>query len=483
MITDRREPGVYVSIEDLSYVASNPNVGRAVYCVGVCEKGPHNRIVQVTSQGEFHKTFGKPNIYKTSKSHYHMDKAMQYSGRGLYVRLCPVDALHSTAIIKEVGSTAMDLVTEIEKDFNWGASATLICTTDCSGNLSVGDWIFSATEGATGYNYAKQIISLTVESDDTTTIILDSAYSGTVGTAEAYKFIPYEVTNTGYDSQVALPDEIADVDTDVIYGFYAIGAGAYYNKYKIKGARNVELEKMFVDSDGDPLYEYMFMDIAVYEVPEDSTASDVLVEGPWRVSLTDETPDNRRIRDLTTGQSLFIKEVINNNSELIHCCAGSAFLDLKSSTSPTNVTELRKQITMLLSAGTPATTSFVVGDDTGITLNSGFDGTTDGLGKTTSLSLYDDNTGHIYIDENIEGLATQAYNGSLTSIDGSIEQIKEVTYPVYQPDYILTGEWPAATQNAGRQLADMRQDCIHLGDTGYQTSYSNDLDARLNDVP
>ncbi len=478
MITDRREPGVYVSIEDVSYVASNPNVGRAVYCVGVCEKGPHNRIVQVTSQGEFHKKFGKPSIYKTSRSHYHMDKAMQYSGRGLYIRLSPADALQATALIKDISNTS-----SVAKDFNWAASATLICTTDCSANLSVGDWIFSATETATGYNYAKQIISLTVESDNTTTIILDSAYSGTTGTAEAYKFTPYEVTNSGFDSTLSLPEGLSAVDSDVVYGFYAIGAGAHYNKYKIKGARNVELEKMFVDSNGDPLYEYMFMDIAIYETPEDSTASDILVEGPWRVSLTDETPDGRRIRDLTTGQPLFIESVINNNSELIHCCAGTAFLDLKSSASPAKVTELRKQIMMLLSAGSPAATSFVVSGDIGVILDSGFDGTTDGLGTSTSLSLYDDNTGHILIDENIEGLATQAYNGSLTSIDGSIEQIKEVTYPVYQPDYILTGEWPAATQNAGRQLADMRQDCIHLGDTGYQTSYTNDLNARLNDTP
>jgi hypothetical protein len=488
MITDRREPGVYVSIEDMSYVAENPNVGRAVYCVGVCQQGPHNRVVQVTSQAEFHRIFGKPNIYKTSRSHYHMDKAMQYSGRGLYVRIVPADATQSQAMIKKVSDTESDLTTLINKTFGWSNSSELVCSTDCSGDLSVGNWIFSEDETATGYAFAKQIISLEVETDGTTSITLDSAYTGEIGDAGAYKFVPYEIVNdTGWDTSYALPEGTDAIDTDIVYSIYGIGAGAKYNDYKIKGFRNTELEKMFVDEDGNPQYKYMFMDIGVYKVASSESnntiPNDVLVEGPWRVSLTDETPDGKKIRDLTTGQPLFIENVINNNSGLIHFCAGAAYLDLKAEASPTKVTELRKQIMMLLSAGQPAATSFVVEEDTGLTLASGFDGTTDGLGTGSSHSLYDDTTGIIYIDENIEGLATQAYNGSLTSVDGSIEQIKEVTYPVYQPDYILTGEWPAATQNAGRQLADMRQDCIHLGDTGYQTSYTADLDARLNDVP
>ncbi len=490
MITDRREPGVYVSIEDLSYVAENPNVGRSVYCVGVCQQGPHNRVVQVTSQAEFHRIFGKPNIYKTSRSHYHMDKAMQYSGRGFYVRLVPADAKQSQAIIKKVGTTENNLSTLINKSFGWvDDSSELICSTNCSSDLSVGDWIFSEDETSAGYAFAKQIISLEVESDGTTTIILDSPYSGTVGTSGAYKFIPYEIiNNTGWNISYELPEGIAAVNTNVVYSIYGTGAGAKYNEYKIKGLRNTELEKMFVDSNGNPEYKYMFMDIGVYKIagtdPTNNTVStDILVEGPWRVSLTDETPDGRKIRDLTTGQPLFIESVINNNSQLIHFCAGAAYLELKSEVNPLKVTELRKQIMMLLSAGRPAATSFVINSDTGLTLASGFDGTTDGLGTGSSHSLYNDNTGIIYIDEHIEGLAAQAYNGSLTSVDGSIEQMREVTYPVYQPDYILTGDWPAFVQNAGRQLADMRQDCIHLGDTGFQVSYTADLDARLHSVP
>jgi hypothetical protein len=76
-----------------------------------------------------------------------------------------------------------------------------------------------------------------------------------------------------------------------------------------------------------------------------------------------------------------------------------------------------------------------------------------------------------------------AYRGTLTSIDGSIEQLPECVYPWYQPDYIITGGYPASVQESGRYLASYRQDCIHLADTGSLiTSYSADITARANTV-
>ena len=139
MITDRREPGVYVSIEDVSYVAPPTAVGRTVYNVGLCPKGPHNRIVEVTSQGEFQNKFGEPDFYRTSKSHYIMDKAMQLTGRGLYVRLVPEDAKQAQVLIKKAGSLSGDLVSEISGSFTWSDSKTLIADSDVTGDLSDGD--------------------------------------------------------------------------------------------------------------------------------------------------------------------------------------------------------------------------------------------------------------------------------------------------------------------------------------------------------
>ena len=53
-VVDRREPAVYVTIEDKSYVAPALEIGRIGYIVILCDRGPHNRIVTLTSQQKFH---------------------------------------------------------------------------------------------------------------------------------------------------------------------------------------------------------------------------------------------------------------------------------------------------------------------------------------------------------------------------------------------------------------------------------------------
>ena len=51
-------------------------------------------------------------------------------------------------------------------------------------------------------------------------------------------------------------------------------------------------------------------------------------------------------------------------------------------------------------------------------------------------------------------------------------------------DYIVCGGFPAAIQYNAMTLAQYREDCICLADTGgYKVSYEDDLTARLDDVP
>jgi len=472
-VTDRRIPGVYVTIEDVSYVAPPTQIGRTVFCVGVCPQGPHNRVFQVTSQQEFQKYFGDPDFYRTSKSHYIMDKAMQYTGRGLYIRVVPEDATQACALIKK---NSGDLSVEISGNFTWSDSEIVIAATDVSSDLVVGDWIFNNDEDISEIHKAKQIIDLVVNTDGTTEITLDSAYNGLTGSSTgAFKFAPFNVVqDSGFDAQIPIPDEPAGVDSDVVYGIYAIGAGKYYNDYKIRGYRNVELEKMFTDEDGEPKFKYMFMDLGVYKVLDDG--HEQLVEGPWTVSLVNKTPQGVKIRDLSSGQPLFIQNVINRRSDLIRLCAGTAVTDLKDNTDVAET--LRKNLMVILSSGDMVGTNLISAGEEGVLLGSGDDGTVDGV-----IPLYDPNTDYLYIEENMYGLITQAYNGSLTSIDGSIEKIREVTYPVYEPDYILAGNWPPFVQNAARQLSNIREDCITLGDTGCNYSVSDCLDARQTLVP
>ena len=100
-MNDNREPGVYVNIIDQSYVAPPSDIGRTVFMVGLCDMGPHNRVVTVSSHREFQEKFGKPNFNRTSQSHYNMDKAMQYTNKGLYIRVVPFDAKVSNVLIVE----------------------------------------------------------------------------------------------------------------------------------------------------------------------------------------------------------------------------------------------------------------------------------------------------------------------------------------------------------------------------------------------
>lgn len=480
-VLDRREPGVYVSIEDASYVAPPVLVGRTVYSVGLCPKGPHNRVVEVTSQGEFRRLFGEPDFHRTTQTHYCMDAAMALTGRGLYVRVMPDDSKLANAFIKENDSPTNTVGTAEEFTFTEDSKEVSV-DSSVFDEISVGAWIF-ANDGEDTYKEAKQVVS---KDSDVGIYKLNAPYKGSTdgwGTKNttASVYIAYSITHESLAQDVWY-EETADVDTEVVYAFHAYGAGTYYNKIKLKGVRNVEMEKMYTDDDGNVKYPYLFMNVGIYE--EQDEGSDRLLEGPWLVSLTKKNPENQVIRELATGQNLFIQEVINDRSELVHMVTGEAAdqLSLPASGGQQNVEESnvnRKHIMLMLSAGTPVGTNMYVEDDNAIQLENGDNGTTD---SSDSIPMYN-SAGNIYIGDKIRGSAALAFSGQLTSVDGSIEQLREVTYPWYLPDYIVSGGWDAATQEGARELAWYRQDCFHLADSGYQTSVSDDLDGRLNDYP
>jgi len=464
MLTDRREPGVYVDIEDLSYSAPTSAVGRSVFCVGVCDRGPHNRIVTLTSEQDFLETFGKPNFHRTSMSHYCMDKAMQYTNQGLYIRVSPEDALIANCIVS--ANTTPSTTIGVASEFTFTNASNLITNIDATvyNDFDIGDWIYSTDDTI---SESRQIIA-----KDSNTYTLDSEYTGTSGSTAANKYIPYEITSTS----IAYDEKVEEAPVNSIYEFYAVGTGKYYNNFIVKGVRNVSLEKQFVDQNGNAKYKYLFMDIAIYEVKKDGTERKV--EGPWTVSLTKTTPDGQKIRSLTSGNLYYIEDVINKRSKLIQIATGQKLQDLYIG-SDTDTELARAQVMLLLSLGNPVASNLVVPTVIGAQLQNGYDGTAD---TSNLLPLYD-SADHLYMDDKLFGMVKLAYIGSLTSYDGTIEQIKEVTYPWFTPDYIITGGWNNDIQDGGRQLADYRQDCFHLGDTGDNYSYDDDLDARLNSVP
>ncbi len=405
MILDRREPGVYVSIEDASYVAPTIEIGRVGYIVILTDRGPHNRIVTVTSQAQLHSLFGKPNYRRTSQSLYLADKYLQYSSKCLICRVVPDDSYWSNINITENTSS-----TSISETYSFTNDSNIVTPADANAYdaFDVGDWIFSNDDTL---DLALQIIS----KDDSSgyEFVLSGKYQGTTNTTTAQKFIPYQFNTI---INVDTVNDMPATASDIVYYFYANGAGEYYNNIKIKGVRNIQMERMYTDDNGDILYKYLFMDIAVYYENDDGT--ETLLEGPWTVSLVRRTPQDTVIRDLSSGQVLYIEDIINARSDFIRVISGQAVEKL---ITDTDNEDRRLQVMLLLSQTTPINTNNIASG--GAQLQEGTDGT----------GMYDP-SGNISISSQLEGLVKQAYMGTLTSVDGSVEQMPECVYPWFEPD-------------------------------------------------
>jgi hypothetical protein len=569
-VLDRREPGVYVSIEDASYAAPTLESGRTVYMAGLCPKGPHNRIFEITGgQRQFQNLFGQPNFKKTSQTHYLADKALQYGARVLYIRTMPDDSNIANAVIStnsesnetniefpvftfttgiipklSIGGNLLleadlesgEIVYKMSEDkyYTYGgttitAGTTLVyneildssddwtevindgktITVDLSSetgeptavdNLEIGDWIFYGGTGSDDEhtsNEACQITNIVVAADGASAeITLSDDYvdhlngSDQEYVGQAVKYSPFIASNNVMAQDLSYPEGDTNDDTDgIVYLFHAIGAGDYGNNYKIIASRNTEMEKMFTYEDssaevingnarvGDSKYKYMFANIGLYEQQDDGT--DRLIEGPWIVSLAENTPEGQTIRNLSDGTPMYIVDVINRNSQYIRIASGGS---LESSVLATNTVEAEKNrlnILLLMAGATPVGTDNYVESGNSLNFAGGDNGTGDVDG---TIDLYDSKN-RLVIGDAILGKIKLAYQGALTSVDGSIEQIKEVTYPWYRPDYIVSGGFPAWVQDGARFLAEYREDCIHLGDTGSVCeSFTQDLSERLNSV-
>ncbi len=541
---DRREPAVYVSVEDQSYIGTTTESGRSVYGVVLTDRGPHKRIVEVTSRGQYQRLFGVPDISKCSQTHYMLDAALQYTGKVYVCRVVPDDAFLANVVIKDT-SSSLTITVSGEFVFTSG-SAEIECPVEQSENINVGDYVFSESDDDTyalkvidvdrtfdtavitlesdylgtpgtanlvkdgsvtidgtfttidtseetlGVNYtgygeiqcsfddmdkltigawvyltvdtvaeARQIVSLT-DGASGGIVTLDSPYSGTIGSGSLRTFLPYST-----DSVSNIESDASIIEGgDFVYHFYANGAGTYYNNIVVKGVRNFELEKMYVDDNGVPFYSYVFLDIYVYKSNENGTLT--LLEGPWSVSLTRKTPSNEVIRDFISGTPIYIEDVINENSEFIRVVSGSQVEDLTNS-----VTGQQKRLQLMLELLRENPVNMNNVSKNGIYFSNGSDGT----------GQYDAN-GNINPSEQLLERISAAYDGSLTSLDGSIEMMPEFIFPVYEPDYIVSGGYPANIQLSAASLANMRQDCHHLGDTGNNnTNYLLDITARKSTVP
>lgn len=315
-ITDRRIPAVYVDIDDKSTALESGSLPRSAYLVIVSDRGRHNRVVKKTTRAEFFKEFGQPNLPKTGYGHYLADIYYKWANSLYVVRVTPDGATYSNMSL-QYNDPESEIYTGsklAEGDFAF-TNATNTVTWDTADSLqvakiTVGSWIFGEDDD---YQNAQQVILKDV---DTKTLTLDDVYTGTTTVTGDNKdikiHVPFEIISTiGIKSESSL----SPADDDIIWHFYPIGPGTYYNNLYLKGVRNTDYEKIYIDSDGDPIYKYAFIDLYLYETLSDGTST--LIEGPWTVSLINQTLDGAILRDVVSGNELYLPTVVNTNSKFI----------------------------------------------------------------------------------------------------------------------------------------------------------------------
>ena len=533
---DRRIPGVYIDVEDRSFVGKGNDLERSAYVVVVSDRGPHNRVVEVTSWDEFTLLFGTPNFEKTGHAHY---LAAQHLNRAKRLYVCRVgmdDATYGNAAVKyntPDGSTQLiygkysfttssntvstdddgilgahvgDLIYAMGDDyskaekiidintdlnifqlenpytgatttdddmyiyypgsyvlsgsfaFSNGSNTITTSPTSAANQLSIGEWVYAEGNAS---STARQVIDVNGTTGELT---LDDNYAGSDSTSVARRYIPFQVISS---SGVTSTSEFHENDTDNLWYFYGAGVGSYYNNLYLRGVRNVEYETIYVDDNGDPLYKYAFMNLGVYEKQPDGTSK--LVGGPWVVSLINTTKEGSLIRDIVTGRELYIETVINKYSKTIAC---KSALGVDVLLNDTDAELKRLQVLALLSEGYIIKRN-TIGSD-GVNISDGSDG-----------SQYD-SSGRLNLPSNtiLHGLIAQAYEGTLVSIDGSVENLQQSIYPWYVFDYVYCGGYDPVIQNSARKMADARDDCLVLGDTGYNAATADeDLGYRQTAVP
>lgn len=354
-------------------------------------------------------------------------------------------------------------------------------------SVNIGDWIVPSGDDV---SKARQVIEKeAIDVDDDPNVesyeyylILDDVYTGNQTTDTSIEryiplFLSNEVDRTEYpyvdNTNLLVDNPVSDTGINRLFNFYAMGVGSWYNNIFVKADRNVEMEKMLTDENGEPLYKYAFVDVRIYREKEDGGI--VQLEGPWTASLIRKDIDNNVIRNIFTGEELYIETVVNRRSDfvIIYDEGEVDEILLKHERAETNRLQVLSMLTETNVYGTNVVNSSRYYQDLqnklGFYLGMGEDGVQYDKNKKLRLNNLE-----------IEGILTQAYKGTLKSTDSTIELIVQDIYPWYVFDYIICGGYSANIQNGARQLADTRYDAFVLADNGYSLTPDEDIDNRLN---
>jgi hypothetical protein len=91
-----RLPGVYVTVEDRSYIEDQVDSGRSGLIVIMSDRGPENKVILVPSNAQFFMKYGKPEIDRTGQAHYIASQFLRRSNRLYVIRAALLDSKNPT---------------------------------------------------------------------------------------------------------------------------------------------------------------------------------------------------------------------------------------------------------------------------------------------------------------------------------------------------------------------------------------------------
>jgi len=480
-------PGIYVSVEARDMKLAESPFGRSCFVVILSDRGRHNQVVEVNNPNNFYREFGYPDLERYGYGHYLVDMALQYTNRVYVVRPALTDpemmgdltteyddcmALSHAYIYENDDIEPVSIIPETSMDstsniINLNDSTSLIA------DFEEGMWIFVDDF----IQDARQVVE--VDSDNYN-VVLNQPYTGYIpiepdgihlSTVKRFQIrTANNLPGSSIETRLRSATDVDLLNPKIYYAFVGRGVGETYNKYLLKGYRNIKYEYMYTDSDGEPLYPYAFMDVGIYKYNEEDN-SVVFVEGPWTVSLIPRTDSGTPIRDIFTGRDMFIETVINSNSDFVRCYAGKGVNKLSSFNNSmitkNDAANRRLYILSLFSYQTVHGTN-VIATNNDNRINGGFF-----LQKGENGLLFNED-GTLNYNDTYHALVTQAYMGKLTSIDGSIELLQQILYPRYMLDYVFCGGYGISEIDGARTLVDIRGDTMLLSDLGYNFNKTSD---------
>jgi len=438
-------PTVEIYVRDASYIQPDLSGDRAVYIPLFSEKGPDNTIEKCPNTSYILERYGKPNAQKYGFGLYYALKAALYSSEVYITRLLPEDATYANKKIK-IDTSDFAEVVQVQSDVK--DSDTIPLTSDKVDLFNIGDKIYFGND----YKNIYEVVD--VIKDDTTStyqIKIDKNVTVPAGT-EIHK-VPRLIVNSVANANDTSELEGALLSDDSLFVLYPIGRGEYYNKLQVVFVRNTSFEYLYVDKEGNPLYPYMFYDVYIYEVQEDGGIK--LVEDPITVSLAPQAADGTVFRHPTTGKELFIETRINEDSDTLRCIFNHNLISDIVGTGPTDTRALVARY--IFNTLNEQELQFENGSDGSLFTSSG------ALNWTVAKSLL-----------------ISCYRGELND---EIAKLLDTNYQYYLIDYVPDCGYPVEVKAAIREFCDIREDCLGIISTPNNSKYTQDLEARLNDLP